>query len=400
MGEKVSRRAAVKVVGAGVVGAVLGGAAGFALRTPETGGVRTVERTVERTVDRTVERRITVTVSPTPAQPSELKIITWGGPWKDAADMLAKKAEQELGVKLVVDLHAGPSGPSLRKQQAAWDPKAPLWDLFWGTAVVGFQGAGLAPPAVFAPIDESRLENVKAIPRDFKGYLDNKLYWVALYSYGCVWVYRRDLVQTPIRSFNDLLKPEFKGKIAVAYPTYLAGSMLTAAAISGGGSEKNIDPGFEFFKSLARAGNIATVVRSDSDVLRVLTTGDAAVCWTLTGNGLSLFRRGVPVANALTYEDTKTPILLDVVAVIDGPNKEASFKFLDWLFSPDILAPYVSILGYLPSHPKALIDPEAMKWNLTLDQIQSKGHVIDFVHVAREIDRWVTRWDAEITPLL
>ena len=65
-----------------------------------------------------------------------------------------------------------------------------------------------------------------------------------------------------ITSVDDLLKPEFKGKVALNGDPTQAGAAFSGvvmAALSQGGSADDIAPGVEFFGKLKQAGNFLPV---------------------------------------------------------------------------------------------------------------------------------------------
>ncbi|MDQ0312884.1 putative spermidine/putrescine transport system substrate-binding protein [Kitasatospora herbaricolor] len=87
---------------------------------------------------------------------------------------------------------------------------------------------------------------------------DGKARWVNSYggyvSIGC----DASRVATCPVSFNDLLKPEYKGMVALTGKPATAGSAFAAvyaAALANGGSFDNIQPGIDFFAELDKAGN-------------------------------------------------------------------------------------------------------------------------------------------------
>jgi putative spermidine/putrescine transport system substrate-binding protein len=65
-----------------------------------------------------------------------------------------------------------------------------------------------------------------------------------------------------IARVEDLLKPEFKGKVALnGNPTQASAGFhgVMMAALANGGSADNVEPGLEFFKKLKAAGNFLPV---------------------------------------------------------------------------------------------------------------------------------------------
>ena len=66
----------------------------------------------------------------------------------------------------------------------------------------------------------------------------------------------------PVTSVNDLLKPEYKGKVALNGDPTQAGAAFSGVlmvALSQGGSADDIAPGVEFFRKLKAAGNFLPV---------------------------------------------------------------------------------------------------------------------------------------------
>src|SRR3569833_927090 len=66
----------------------------------------------------------------------------------------------------------------------------------------------------------------------------------------------------PVADINDLLKPEYKGKVALNGDPTQAGAAFSGVlmvALSQGGSVDDIAPGVEFFRKLKDAGNFLPV---------------------------------------------------------------------------------------------------------------------------------------------
>jgi putative spermidine/putrescine transport system substrate-binding protein len=71
------------------------------------------------------------------------------------------------------------------------------------------------------------------------------------------------VVQNPPKNWDDLLKPEYKGQVALAgRPTdsNQAQQSIYAAALANGGSLDDAQPGLDYFKKLNDAGNFVPVV--------------------------------------------------------------------------------------------------------------------------------------------
>jgi len=96
--------------------------------------------------------------------------------------------------------------------------------------------------------------NWDKIPDNFK---DPDGRWVVAYWGAISFLVNTDLVKNAPKTWDDLLKPEYKDMVCSRDPsksTYATGSVLAAAYAHGGG-ESNVQPGLDFFKQLRDSGN-------------------------------------------------------------------------------------------------------------------------------------------------
>jgi putative spermidine/putrescine transport system substrate-binding protein len=104
------------------------------------------------------------------------------------------------------------------------------------------------------------------IPRYMK---DTRGYWYGDY-YGAISIgYNASLVKTPPKTFADLLKPDYKGQVALNGNPLTAGSGVAgvfAAALANGGSLSDVGPGIDWFAKLKAAGNWLPVDSSPQTV--------------------------------------------------------------------------------------------------------------------------------------
>ncbi len=81
--------------------------------------------------------------------------------------------------------------------------------------------------------------------------------------------YDSSKISDPPASFADLLKPEFKNKVAINGDPTKAGAAFAAvyaAALANGGSFDNIQPGLDYFGKLHKAGNFVPVTGGPATV--------------------------------------------------------------------------------------------------------------------------------------
>lgn len=159
-------------------------------------------------------------------------------------------------------------------------------------------------------------------------------YWCAEYTGTITFLVNTKKVQNVPRTWEDLLKPEYKGKVSIDDPSRSAQAQagVLAAAMAHGGDETNIQPGIDFWKKLVKAGNYRALECNTSNIQK----GEVviAVIWDF---------------NALNWKKTLEMPELEVVVPQDGsvtsayvaiinkyaPHPLAARALNDYLFSDD-----------------------------------------------------------------
>lgn len=117
------------------------------------------------------------------------------------------------------------------------------------------QAVALANTDMFAPYQVATWDD---IPTEFK---ESTGLWVN--DYGGYMSIGYDSSKVPdVTSVKDLLKPEYKGKVALNGDPTQAGAAFSGvmmASIANGGSADDIAPGVDFFSQLNKAGNFLPV---------------------------------------------------------------------------------------------------------------------------------------------
>jgi putative spermidine/putrescine transport system substrate-binding protein len=117
------------------------------------------------------------------------------------------------------------------------------------------QSVALANTSRFAPYKVAVWDDIAAAYKDPNGV------WVN--DYGGYMSIGFDTAKVPpVTSVNDLLKPEYKGKVTLNGDPTQAGAAFSGVlmvALSQGGSADDIAPGVEFFRKLKEAGNFLPV---------------------------------------------------------------------------------------------------------------------------------------------
>jgi putative spermidine/putrescine transport system substrate-binding protein len=178
----------------------------------------------------------------------ELNVIALPPDWANYGAII-KAFEEKYGIKVN---SAQPDAASQDEINAANQQKgkstAPdVFDLG--------QSVALANTAMFAPYKVATWDDIAAAFKDPDGT------WVNDYG-GYMSIGFDSSKVPPVTSVNDLLKPEYQGKVALNGDPTQAGAAFSGVlmvALSQGGSADDIAPGVEFFSKLKAAGNFLPV---------------------------------------------------------------------------------------------------------------------------------------------
>ena len=196
--------------------------------------------------------------------------VEWGGPWLEGAKMVAAKQSK---YDIQWETHAGGAAAIVAKIKTAWP--TPLYDFVAQFDPLYYAWLKEGWPE---PLSLDEMPNLRDIPeevfvRNDKGQIIN----VPISHSGRYWGYRSDKCPFPIKKHEDLLDPRLKGQICVPYVLQSQNSMVAMFALAYGGNEKNMEPGWEFMRKLAKTGNIGRVAKTEVDYINSLSSGECSV---------------------------------------------------------------------------------------------------------------------------
>ncbi|MFD3930446.1 ABC transporter substrate-binding protein [Streptomyces sp. NPDC058614] len=167
--------------------------------------------------------------------------------------------EKKYGIKIEVENPDGSSQDEINAvtSRKGQDRAPDVLDLGSSFALSAAQQGLLAPykVATFADIPEGQKDAQGRWTNDYGGYI----------SIGC----DAKRVKTCPTTFKDLLKPEYKGQVALNGNPTKSGSAfggVYAAALANGGSFDDIQPGLDFFAELKKNGNYTPVESTPATV--------------------------------------------------------------------------------------------------------------------------------------
>lgn len=184
--------------------------------------------------------------------------------------------------------------------------------------------------ALIAPYKVATWDDIPAIAKDADGYWYGDYYGVLSFETNT------KVVKNVPKDWSDLLKPEYKGQIALSGdPTQSnqAISGVWAAALANGGSLDNAQPGLDFFKKLNDMGNFVPVIAKTATV----ASGETPIRITWTYNGLGdkdSLKGNPPVEVAVPTSGRFGGMYVQAVSAF-APHPNAARLWMEYLYSDE-----------------------------------------------------------------
>ncbi len=281
--------------------------------------------------------------------------------------------EKDTGIKMEwVRMSAGEVLTRLRAE--ANNPQVSLW--FGGPSpeYIAADNFGLLTPYE-SPVGKSFLTPSQKDP-------DNM--WTGFYFGGIAFAsntefFKEEGLEYPT-SWADLLKPEFEGKIAIAYP-YTSGTSYTVLATLV--QLMGEDEAFDYWEKLNK--NIHHYNKSGSACVTQVGLGEVAIGLSFSHDVVKKGpAAGYPVA--LTFPSEGTGYEIGAMALIKGGKEpELAKKFIDWMLSADAQE-LMKAWFRIPLNPEAEIVEGAVPAS-EIDLIE-----FDAVWAGNNKERLIERW--------
>lgn len=277
-----------------------------------------------------------------------------------------------------------PKGSSVALAALEAERQHPVADCAYYSGAIGYLAAekGLHQP--YKP------KGWEQIPDGLKD--PGGLWWTVHTSSIALVVNTKALGGAPVpRSWADLLKPAYKGKIAYDDPTWGGTSFTFVYGINVlmGGSPTDFRPGLDYLKKLD--ANVASYPRESiyNSVLR----GEIPIWINADGNGYKMrWADGGPVEVVIPAEGTFTMPL--VMGLVQGaPHVEAAKRYFDWLLTREAQAELAK--GFFrPVVPGAMPADLAAKFLPDADYARARS--LDLAAMAGAADALKAAWLEQI----
>ncbi len=242
---------------------------------------------------------------------------------------------------------------------------------------------------LFQPVDRVKVPNLAGaheIARAPQGAFG------PAYTIGRVGIiYDRAKVSAPITAWNDLWKPEFKGKLSLPGITTTAGPMvvLLAGAKAGVDPYANADAAFKAITEIKP--NVVKNYNTGSELVNLFSTGEivASIAQDFT---LAQIQKAVPTAEWAALPDAIAT--LNTINIPKGAaNVELAHQFINFVLDPAIQQTLAENGVDAPVATAVKLNPDqAKQWTYGTEMIAGLKR-IDYDKLNAVKGAWIERWN-------
>ncbi|NWJ47208.1 MAG: ABC transporter substrate-binding protein [Chloroflexi bacterium] len=178
------------------------------------------------------------------------------------------------------------------------------------------------------PYKVSTWATIPDTAKDAEGYWYGDYYGVMAMSVNT------DVVKNPPAEWADLLKPEYKGKVALSGDPRTAAQAIAgvyAVALAQGGSLDNAQAGIDFFASLNKAGNFVPVIAKGA----TLASGETPIVLGWDYNALAAkdsLKGNPPVSVVVPTKGVLAGVYVQAISAY-APHPNAAKLWMEYLYS-------------------------------------------------------------------
>jgi putative spermidine/putrescine transport system substrate-binding protein len=244
---------------------------------------------------------------------------------------------------------------------------------------------------IFAPLLKDKVANLASLPDRFIDP-NGKGAFVSAQVMGIT--YNPTTIKTAPRSWLDLWKPEYKGRVGITgLGSSLGAAWLVEIAKLHGGSETNMEPGFAAIKQLLP--NLGAVAPNPGALATLFQQGQIDISFNYLNAVLPLARGSVDIA--IAKPDSGWTLVRNSLHVIaNGKNLDLAYAYVDTALSGVVQAQMAAGPNFLaPTNKMVPFSPELQKVAKNNDEL-SKMTLIDWKALNPQRSALIERFNKEI----
>ncbi|MGX4601169.1 ABC transporter substrate-binding protein [Faecalimicrobium sp. JNUCC 81] len=316
------------------------------------------------------------------ASNKKLIVSTWGL----NEDVLKKEVfepfAKEHGVEVVLEV--GNNSERLTKMKNNPNSNIDITYLAESFAEQGIEAG------IFEKIDYSKIPNSKSINEKAKATVERG--YGPAYTLNSIGIVVDPSAGIDIKSWEDLWKPELKGKIAIPDITTTNGAAIVSIAAQKAGVDITKDKGEAAFKELEKLKpNVVKTYSKSSDLANMFSSGEIVAAVASDFAFETIAKAKPEVKNVIP--ESGTYLNFNTININkNSKNKDLAYEFINYALSPEVQERAAKALSEAPVNGEVKLNEEDAK-NLTYGKVLENAKVIDFKFVNTLMNEWINTWN-------
>lgn len=256
----------------------------------------------------------------------------------------------------------------------------PKHDVIWGWAATS-----MVDPRILEMLEPYSPADIDKVPARFR---DKDGYWFATTGYmGAFCVNNEEMSKDNLAipsSWQDLIKPEYKGKLVMPNPASSGTGYLHVASILQMMGEED---GWAYLDELDK--NMDQYIKSGSKPCNAASAGENAIGISFALRAIKNIDEGYPITMVVPSEGAGHELEANAL-MKTSQNKEDAKKFLDWTVSKGAEAEYNKWKSIVTMQGRDM--PEKFKSAGLPDDISTVLFEVDYAWAAENRDRIIAEW--------
>ena len=312
----------------------------------------------------------------------KLIISTWGLNEDVLKKEIFEPFAEEHGVEVVLEV--GNNSDRLTKMKN--NPNSNI-DITYLAESFSEQGI---EAGIFEKLDYSKIPNAQKINEKAKYTVENG--YGPAYTLNSIGIVVDPTSNIEINSWEDLWKPELKGKIAIPDITTTNGAAVVDIAATKAGVDITEDNGEAAFKELEKLKpNVVKTYSKSSDLANMFSSGEI-VAAIASDFAFETIQKAKPeVINVIP--ESGTYLNFNTINInANSKNKDLACEFINYVLSDEVQERTAKALNDAPINTDVKLNEEDAK-NLAYGDIVKNAKTIDYKVVNPLMNDWINKWN-------
>lgn len=243
---------------------------------------------------------------------------------------------------------------------------------------------------IFEKLDYSKIPNAQKINEKAKYTVENG--YGPAYTLNSIGIVVDPTSNIEINSWEDLWKPELKGKIAIPDITTTNGAAVVDIAATKAGVDITEDNGEAAFKELEKLKpNVVKTYSKSSDLANMFSSGEI-VAAIASDFAFETIQKAKPeVINVIP--ESGTYLNFNTINInANSKNKDLAYEFINYVLSDEVQERSAKALNDAPINTDVKLNEDDAK-NLAYGDIVKNAKTIDYKVVNPLMNDWINKWN-------